>query len=342
MTINITFKETAAIITLNRPHRYNAIDLDTISEILTFLSETRKNDSVKKIILTSAHPKAFCAGGDIRMAYDAIKNNDINYGIAFFEAEYRLIYILATYSKPIISLVNGLCFGGGMGLSMHNQIRIITENAVLGMPETIIGFFPDVGSSYRFAQFPKAWANFYGMTGNNIALNHALKWNMADYYVHSSLMPGLLENLCVANNNDHKVVEQFASDIPEQSMSDELMIESTFSKSLPEIFESLQNNALPYAKKILSDLNARSPLSLLVTNKLLEMSQFLDLKKSLELDRVLALNFMFNPDLQEGIRAQVVDKDRNPKWHYNMSNINWEIVRDFFIPTYFDAEDIKD
>ena len=341
MTISISFQESAAIITLNRPHRYNAVDLDTVSEMLTFLNEARENDSVKKIILISTHPKAFCAGGDIRMAYDAIKNHDIQYAITFFEAEYKLVHDLATYPKPVISLVNGLCFGGGMGLSMHNQIRIITENATLGMPETIIGFFPDVGSSYRFSQFPKAWANFYGMTGNNIALNHALKWNMADYYVPSALLPELMDHLCSAHD-DRKAVERFACVMPNQPIFGELVIESIFAKSLPEIFVSLQNNVALDAKKILSDLNTRSPLSLMVTDKLLEMSQFLDLKKSLELDRVLALNFMFNPDLQEGIRAQVVDKDRNPDWRYKMANMNEEIVRDFFIPTYSDMEICED
>ena len=341
MTISISFQESVAIITLNRPHRYNAVDLDTVSEMLTFLNEAREKDSVKKIILTSAHPKAFCAGGDIRMAYDAIKNRDISYVIAFFETEYKLVHNLATYPKPVISLVNGLCFGGGMGLSMHNQIRIITENATLGMPETIIGFFPDVGSGYRFAQFPKSWANFYSMTGSNIALSHALKWNMADYYVPSTLLPELINLLCGAHD-DRKVVEQFACVVPNQPIFGELVIESIFAKSLQEIFESLQNNVALDAKKILSDLSTRSPLSLMVTDKLLEMSQFLDLKKSLELDRVLALNFMFNPDLQEGIRAQVVDKDRNPDWRYTMATINEEIVRDFFIPTYSDMELCED
>lgn len=337
MTIIVSFQEAAAVVTLNRPHRYNAADLDTISQITEFLNKVREEDSVKKIILTSDHPKAFCAGGDIRMAYDAIKSNNFQQGNVFFEAEYKLVYDLATYPKPVISLVNGMCFGGGMGLSMHNHFRILTENAILGMPETIIGFFPDVGSSYRFAQFPKAWANFYGLTGSNIALSHALKWNMADYFVPSALLPELLNNLCSASD-DGKLIEQFACEVPDAPILGEAVVENAFANPLLGIFESLQNDQSAEAQKILLDLNSRSPLSLMVTDKLLEMSPFLDLKRSLELDQILAFNFMFNPDLQEGIRAQIIDKDRQPKWHYKMASIDAEIIRDFFVPTYFDSE----
>jgi len=184
VTIITKLQNNTAIILLNRHDRYNAMDLRTIQEISSFLSVCVANDKIQKIIITSDHPKAFCAGGDIRMAYEAMLNNDRSLASTFFKEEYNLIYKLATCSKPVISIVNGLCFGGGMGLSMHNQIRIITENAILGMPETIIGFFPDVAASFRFAQFPKAWGNFYGFTGANISINHALKWNMADHFIN--------------------------------------------------------------------------------------------------------------------------------------------------------------
>lgn len=338
VTILTRFQGCAAVITLNRPHRYNATDLETILQIAEFLNELRQNDKIKKVILTSDHPKAFCAGGDIHAAYIAMKNNDLSQGKVFFDAEYQLVYDLATYPKPVISLVNGLCFGGGMGLSMHNRFRIITENAVLGMPETIIGFFPDVGASYRFAQFPKAWANFYGLTGHNIHLSHALRWNMADYFVPATILPELLTALCMTNGNDSKAIEQFTSVAPDVPIFGQSWVEEIFQKPLLEIFEYLKNCPNHEAKKTLNDLQLRSPLSLAITAKLLGMAPLLDLKKALTLDRVLAENFMHNPDFQEGIRAQVIDKDRQPKWLYNMLDINDEMLQDFFIPTYTDCE----
>ncbi len=338
MTIITSFQGVAAVITLNRPHRYNATDLATILQITELLNELRQNDRIKKIILTSDHPKAFCAGGDIRAAYEAMQSNKLAQVMRFFEAEYQLVYNLATYPKPVISLVNGLCFGGGMGLSMHNRLRIVTENATLGMPETVIGFFPDVGASYRFAQFPKAWANFYGLTGYNIPLSHALKWGIADCFVPATRLPELLTALCMDNDNDRQVIERFMSNAPDLPIFGQAWVEEIFQKPWLELFEALQGCHDMQAQKTLHELQRRSPLSLRVTAQLFEMAPLLDLKKALALDLVLAENFIDNPDFQEGIRAQVIDKDRQPKWCYSRLEITNEMLREFFTPKYTDCE----
>ena len=337
MTILTSFQGSAAVIELNRPQQYNATNLETIQQISQFLSTCSTNNQVEKIIITSAHPKAFCAGGDIRMAHDAMQSNDLSLGPNFFDAEYKLVYDLATYTKPIISIVNGLCFGGGMGLSMHNQYRVVTENAVLAMPETIIGFFPDVAASFRFGQFPKSWANFYGLTGNNIPITHALKWNMADYFIPSVVLPELLSALCM-NKEPDQIIKQFSQPAPDKPVFGSEWIDYVFSKNLNSIFADLKIHQHSEAKKIFNDLNERSPLSLRVTYKLLEMSPFLNLKKSLQLDHVIAMNFLENPDFQEGIRAQIIDKDKKPKWKYKFNNISDDLVRHFFTPTFLDCE----
>lgn len=329
MTILTHFQGNAAIITLNRPERYNAINLKTIQEISVFLSKCATDKAIKKIIITSEHPKAFCAGGDIRAAYDAMENNNLDIGSVFFKAEYELVYELSIYPKPIISLVDGLCFGGGMGLSMHNQYRVITENATLGMPETIIGFFPDVGASFRFSQFPKAWANFYGLTGNNIAISHALKWNLADYFVPSSLLPELINALCLKAASA-QVIEQFNQPAPSEIIFGADWVDNVFSLNLEHAFKHLKTHQHPEAKKTLNDLNARSPLSLRVTDKLLNMSTFLNLNEALQRDYVMAMNFLITSDFKEGIRAQVIDKDKNPKWHYKFNNITNNMADHFF------------
>lgn len=331
MTIITKLQNNAAIIILNRHDRYNATDLQTIHEISDFLSACTVNDKVQRIIIASEHSKAFCAGGDIRTAYEAMLNNNQHLASTFFKEEYKLVHKLATSPKPIISIVNGLCFGGGMGLSMHNKLRIVTENAILGMPETIIGFFPDVGASFRFAQFPKAWANFYGFTGANIAINHALKWNMADHFIPSHRLPDLINDL--SNTSDIKqAINRFSQPFSISSALEDKWIEKVFSKELEDIFDVLKNHQHPEAKKILNDLLARSPLSLLITNKLLKLANSLNLKQSLELDYHIALNFLITSDFQEGIRAQLIDKDRNPKWTYTFDNVNSDMIEQFFKP----------
>ncbi len=333
MTILTRFQGNAAIITLNRPERYNATNLEIIYKISQFLAECATNNKVEKIIITSNHPKAFCAGGDIKAAYDAMENNNLSLGSVFFNAEYKLVHELATYPKPIISLVNGLCFGGGMGLSMHNRYRIITENAILGMPETIIGFFPDVGASFRFSQFPKSWAKFYGLTGNNIAISHALKWNMADYFISSSALPELVNALCATNQLD-QVIEQFNQPTPNEIIFGENWVDNVFSLDLEHAFTCLKTHMHPEAKKTFNDLNSRSPLSLRVTEKLLETSTSINLSQALRRDYIIAMNFLITSDFKEGIRAQVVDKDKNPKWHYTFDNTSSEMIDRFFQPNH--------
>ncbi|MCE2715848.1 MAG: enoyl-CoA hydratase/isomerase family protein [Pseudomonadota bacterium] len=331
MTIITKLQNNTAIILLNRHDRYNAMDLRTIQEISSFLSVCVANDKIQKIIITSDHPKAFCAGGDIRMAYEAMLNNDRSLASTFFKEEYNLIYKLATCSKPVISIVNGLCFGGGMGLSMHNQIRIITENAILGMPETIIGFFPDVAASFRFAQFPKAWGNFYGFTGANISINHALKWNMADHFIPSHALSDFINDL-TNTDNTQQVINQFSQPVPVSSSFGDQWVNEVFSQELKNIFIELKNHQHPETKKILNDLLTRSPLSLLITDRLLKLSPCLDLKQALELDYHISFNFLINSDFQEGIRAQIIDKDRSPQWTYTLENVNDNMIEQFFKP----------
>lgn len=334
MAILGCFEGNAAIITLNRPEKLNATNLETIQQISLFLQKCAANDAVQKIIITSDHPKAFCAGGDISAVYHAMHEQKRDEVIKFFELEYDLINTLANFSKPIISLVNGLCFGGGMGLTMHNKIRIVTEKAILGMPETIIGFFPDVGASYRFAQFPRPWANFYALTASPIPIHHALKWSMADYFVPSDSLAALQDALC-SDIKTEDAVKEFSKPLKSEALFDKDLtqgwVSEVFSKNLKDIFLSLNNNQKPEAQKILNDLNSKSPLSLWITHKLMEKSVFFDLKKSLEVDKILALNFLKRSDFLEGIRAQVIDKDKSPKWKITMDIIDDSIVENFFV-----------
>lgn len=332
MTIITNIKNNTGIITLNRQDRYNAIDLKTINDISSFLLFCRENNQIKKIIISSNHPKAFCAGGDIRMAHEAMKKNDQTLASTFFKEEYSLVYALATYPKPIISIIDGLCYGGGMGLTMHNKVRVITENAVLGMPETIIGFFPDVGSSFRFSKFSKAWANFYAFTGGNIALSHALKWDMADYFIPSFVLTDFIDCLCNIENIQ-QTINEFSQALPVLPLFGADWVDEIFSLELKDIFIALKKHKHPEAEKTLGNLLARSPLSLLVTDKLLKLAGSLSLKEALETDYFIAANFLKNSDFEEGVRAQVIDKDKSPKWTYTFHNINEAIIKQFFSKT---------
>jgi enoyl-CoA hydratase len=334
MAIKVELVGKALVVTLDRSHRYNATDINTINALHELLDQYAQNNAVERMLITSDHPKAFCAGGDVRAVYELIQHNNFAEAKNFFDREYSLIAKMASYQKPIISLVNGMCFGGGMGLSMHNRYRIITENAIMAMPETIIGFFPDVGASFRFAKLSKGWRNFYALTGYAIPLGLALKNDFADFFVKSQNLADLQQTLCECDSGAEKqTIAEFAEIFSKNHETDEDWIERTFNQFLPEIFLSLEKSTHKRAATILKDLTHRSPLSLRVTYQLMEMGEQFSLEDSLKLDQIIANNFINFKDFTEGVRAQVVDKDKNPTWVYKtIADIPQELVSAIFQP----------
>lgn len=332
MTIKSKIVGKAIVITLDRPNKLNATNIHTIDALHTLLDSYSENSKVERILITSDHPKAFCAGGDVRAVYDAINSNKLDEAKNFFTLEYSLIAKMATYKKPIISIVNGMCFGGGMGLSMHNRYRIVSENAVLAMPETIIGFFPDVGSSFRFSNFSKGWRNFYALMGYHIPIALALKNDLADFFVTSNNLNELQQALCECESeSEQKIIEKFTEELPKNYETDEIWIEELFEQSLDNIFLSLKENTNQKAELILQDLKNRSPFSLQLTYKLMEIDTKLSLEKSLKLDQIIAEKLLNFHDFTEGVRAQVIDKDKKPKWkHQSITDVSSELINEIF------------
>lgn len=333
MAIKTEIAGKALVVTLDRSHRYNATDIVAINAIHELLDDNLENNRVDRIIITSDHPKAFCAGGDVRAVYDLITQNKLAEAKNFFDREYSLIARMASYQKPIISLVNGMCFGGGMGLSMHNRFRVLTENATIGMPETIIGFFPDVGASFRFSKLSKGWRNFYALTGYTIPSGLALKFDFADFFIKSENLTKLTQELCYCEHNEEaETLKKFADNFCTNHEHDEEWIEELFSHPLEKIFLYLEKSPHKRAEIILKDLKHRSSFSLKLTYKLMEMADNLSLEDSLELDKIIAEKLIQFKDFTEGVRAQVIDKDKNPQWVYNsISEVPEELIDAIFL-----------
>lgn len=332
MTIKSNFVGQTIVVTLDRPHKLNATDIITINSLHDLLDSSADNSKVERILITSDHPKAFCAGGDVRAVYDLITNNKIDEAKNFFNREYSLIAKMAAYKKPIISIVNGMCFGGGMGLSMHNRYRIVTENSALAMPETIIGFFPDVGASFRFAKLSKGWCNFYALMGYSIPIELALKNDLADFFVKSNNLTELQQALCECESgSETRTIEKFAEVFTKNYEETESWIEALFEQSLDNIFLNLINRTDQKAESILKDLNNRSPFSLKLTYQLMEMGTKLSLEESLKLDQIIAEKLINFQDFTEGVRAQVIDKDKKPNWaHKSVAAISTEAIDEMF------------
>jgi enoyl-CoA hydratase len=327
-----TYKKSATLI-LNRPKAYNALDLEMIQSIQEHLKKWKEDPFIQLIILGSGMDKVFCAGGDIKAVYQ--NQNNPNYVRTFFQLEYDLNAAIYNYPKPIIALVNGLTLGGGMGLSMHATYRVVNENALLGMPETTIGFFPDVGSGYFYNKLPQPLGLYLALTGSLVSPTEALMTGLASHYIPCSGWETLITDLKECRNkNDIEACLGKYHEPQEPSSAFPFLgiIQSCFDvKSVEEIFKRLENHPSQFAKDCYEKLLTKSPISLKVTFKKFKQNKGWPLKDVLTQDFALSQNFMKHPDLIEGISAQVIDKDKYPKWGpSDLEGVTEEMVDSFF------------
>lgn len=302
------------LIKLNRPKALNALSLSMIEDIHSYLDQAEKNLALSLVLVQSTSDKAFCAGGDIRQIYDTKASNLSPH---FFKQEYALNYKIATFKKTYISLIDGLCMGSGLGISIHGPYRIITEHAILAMPETGIGFFPDVGAAYFLNKLPSNLGLYLGLTGKRLNAQDAIFTGLATHFIPHQSLGDFIDCLGITPLNaaldlySLKTVPQQISDL----FNNVTEINSLFSKnSLEEILDALEKSSSPFARETRDVLLKKSPLSLKITFKYFKESQGLPLKVILEHDRILSQHFMENPDFFEGVRALLIDKDHHPHW----------------------------
>ena len=198
------------LITLNRPKALNALTLSMVREIHPKLEEWESNPSVKYVLIKAEGEKAFCAGGDIRALHDWGRNNDKE-ATGFYREEYILNQYIKRYSKPYISLVNGIVMGGGVGLSVHGSYRIAGENYSFAMPETGIGLFPDVGGSFFLPRLDYEAGTYLALTGNRIKASDAIFLGTATNYIKSENFSDLLEDLSKEQNDPKDIIEKYTT-----------------------------------------------------------------------------------------------------------------------------------
>lgn len=302
-------------ITLDRFEALNALSWPMVRHIAEALDEFEGN--VAAVVLDSSHPKVFCAGGDIR----AIRSNTLADAhtdtYEFFAEEYALNERIATYSVPIVSVIDGVCMGGGMGLAVHGSVRIVTSKATLAMPETAIGFFPDVGSSYFLSRLPGALGRYWGLTGARISPADAIYSGLATHYV-DGLDAGELVTLLSARGNSgvEEVIDGLADSRPVSAAEQNReRIERVFGEtSIADMSAQLYRDESEWGIQTSELLLGSSPQSLAITLELLNWAEGKDLRACLDTELALAAEVTRTADFIEGVRAVLVDKDRNPAW----------------------------
>ncbi|WP_374385323.1 enoyl-CoA hydratase/isomerase family protein [Dongia sp.] len=294
-------------IVLNRPQALNALTLDMIDAISAQLAGWEMRADIKAIIITGAGDKAFCAGGDVKAAYEAKKRGDLGYLEDFYRREYQLNYRLATYKKPIIAIMDGIVMGGGAGIALNCSHPVVTHKTLFAMPECRIGLFPDVGAGSFLNRASPSLALALGLLGLNLRGPGMIKAGLTKHFVGS----GRVGEVAIERLDELQLpVEQAGIDqlVP--------LIEPVFSlKSFDEIVTVLAARRDTWASETLKALRAQSPTSLRVTFAHLTRSRGRDLAEILKTDFRLSQHFMAGTDFFEGVRAQLVDKDHSPKWH---------------------------
>jgi len=324
-------------ITLNRPQAMNALTHDMVVAITRLLKAWQAEPDVHVILLDGAGARGFCAGGDIRALYEGARSGS-NFPATFWRDEYRLNALIARYPKPMVVLMDGVVMGGGVGLAAYATFRVGTERSAVAMPEVGIGFFPDVGASFLLARAPGNVGTYLALSGASIGAADAIYCGLADIHIPLAALADLPAALSTCRTRDdvdvllrRRSVQAAAGYLPAaRSWIDRCFAPDT----VEEILGRLKQCDDSRARETVGVIEARSPMSLKVTLRHLRAAAAFEcVEECLQQDYRLGLACIRNHDFLEGVRAAVIDKDRNPRWHpATIAAVTAEDVDRHFLP----------
>ncbi|OLL74460.1 3-hydroxyisobutyryl-CoA hydrolase [Pseudonocardia sp. Ae168_Ps1] len=335
-------------IVLNRPEAINALTHDMVREIHTALQEWIDDDTVGAVVLTGAGERGLCAGGDIRAIHDDAKTGG-EATRAFWRDEYHLNALIGSYPKPFVAVMDGLVMGGGVGLSGHASHRIVTERTRIAMPEVGIGLVPDVGGTWLLARASGQLGLHAALTGTTLGAGDALAMGLADWYVPTDKVPALLAALGDVRATGPDLTEllghllqELAEPEPEPALGpSRWWIDRCYaSGTAEEIVADLAASGVPDAEDTAKTIGQKSPTCVKVALAGIRRARDLtSLEQALDQEFRVSLRCLEVPDLVEGIRAQVVDKDRTPRWAPAvLEHVDHDLVQAYFAPLTDTAE----
>jgi enoyl-CoA hydratase len=305
-------------ITLNRPKALNAITLGMAETMTAFMRAWAEDPTVGTVMIDGAGDRAFAAGGDIRALYEAAKSGD-SLPARFWATEYHLNVLIARYPKPVVAIMDGLVMGGGVGLASHAAHRVVTERSSVAMPEVGIGFFPDVGVAYLLARAPGSVGTHLLLTGERINAADAIYAGLADTHILTSSLEGFPTALAECRSTAE--VRTTLDKIAARPAAGKLETARTWvdhcysADKVEDIVGHLRGSAEDQTRAALDVIGKASPTSLKVTlRNLRDAAKFERVERSFQQDYRIALACIAGHDFIEGIRATIVDKDRNPAW----------------------------
>jgi enoyl-CoA hydratase len=338
------------IITLNRPRALNALTLEMIRIITGTLHTWRTDESIKAVLFRGAGDRAFCAGGDLkafhRAGMDFRKgNSSAKTPVVFFAEEYAMNRLVFQYPKPTIAVMDGITMGGGFGIAGHCAHRIVTEKSVIAMPETGIGFFPDVGSIFHLLRCQKHIGHYMAMTGLPITGADAIMAGLARYFIkceNTENIPYALENIGGDANAIEKAISGFTVAPPQPTLATHADKIDHFFRitNIHALLAVLDKDPSDWAQDTLKTLRRRAPASVMVTAAYMARAENMDFDEIIRTDFILAQRFVQRNDLYEGIRAVLIDRDNAPKWSpHDFDQITEDFVENYFTPTGYTLDD---
>ena len=330
----------AGILRLNRPKAINALTLEMTREIVTALDEFEADPGVSLVLLEGAGERGLCAGGDIRGLYESAKAGG-DLGPVFWREEYILNARIPEDPKPYVAYMDGLVMGGGVGLSAHSAHRIVTEKTRMAMPEVGLGFFPDVGGTWLLSRAPGEIGTYFALTGQNMSGADAVYAGTADVLIDTKNWPTLRDALTnaplKATSADVRAILATYAVTESQApvAAHRAQIDKAFAHDTVEaIVAALEEDGSDFARATLKALSEKSPTALKVTLELLRRARkSKSLKECLVREYNSALAVFTSAEFVEGVRAAIIDKDRNPKWSPpRIEDVTPDIVERYFVP----------
>ncbi|MFJ3940906.1 enoyl-CoA hydratase/isomerase family protein [Streptomyces parvus] len=325
-------------LTLNRPKALNALSHTMVRRLDEALARAEQDEAIESVLLSGAGDRGLCAGGDIRALHDDARASG-RASLEFWRDEYRLNARIARFPKPYVALMDGIVMGGGVGVSAHAGIRVVTERSRVAMPETAIGFVPDVGGTRLLAAAPGELGTHLALTGRSVGAADAILCGLADHHVPARLLPALTEALGRQTGPGASVadiVQGFATDpsAGELAAQRDWIDDCYAADTVEDIIRKLRASAVPAARTVVDELLTKSPLALKVTlASVRRAARLAGLEAVLDQEFRVSSRAFEHPDFVEGVRARIIDKDNAPQWKPgSLAEVDDQEVARFFAP----------
>ncbi|CAI9285509.1 unnamed protein product [Lactuca saligna] len=359
-TEQVIFEEIlgARKVVLNRSTKLNVLSYKMLGKISEKL-RTYENDPMVKLVVLKANGKVFCVGGDLVSASKFVAYGHWSFGTSYYRKEFCLDYLLATYKKPMVAILDGSVMGGGVGISIHSTFRIVTENTIFAMPETSIGLFPDVGASYFLSRLPGSFGEYIGLTGARLDGAEMVAMGLATHFVPSQNIQSMekaLEEMVASSDATSvttmsMIINKFAQEVkvkPESVITRLDMINQCFSrKSCEDILYSLEHLAIQVQEKWIHDairsMRFASPLCLKIFLRIIKQGRSQNLEQCLDTEYIAISHILrgtVSNDFYEGSRAILIEKDKKPQWvPSKLEEVSDEMVAKCFLKSFTEDDD---